>query len=782
MKRIFKAIFAIAAGITLLASCQQAGDVLALSLSADQTAINFDGAAPQEVTINLSADGDWYAYAPDWITISPSHGTGNAAVKVIASKNLDEWNELNAPRADVVAFCGAGDKKFSVNIAQQGEAGLDATRYYRKITSTSVMDPQVTYLILFDLGGDLEAAMNIGAGKDDNSYAYGYTTKVTPDADGVIVMNNGSLSHKLEPVEGGYAIKQPNGAYIYQSASYANFYLTTDISKASTWTLEFNDKGEATLKNISAGDRILQYDNAQYKDFGAWPTVASGYVLPQIYMDQAEPTGEELAAPEKTFVLASAETAKIPVTSNRSWKVRNHDSWVKDFTPAGTNNGNIEISLGANTGATRTAKFQIIGETTNMIVELVQSAPIKSVADLNAWCELTGTSADYDAQLTNAVVSYVNGNNAFIDDGKAGILLYKSGHGLKVGDAFTGKITGKGTMYGGAPELTSWNDSEAVKSTGEPVILTVTLADLIKDFPKYVSRVVKLEGVKFTDGLGKGDRNGKLSQGSSSIDLYAKVNNQVIITTNSEGDLIAIPCYNNGKKQLGIWANKDFTATKIGGAITVPATLEVENGGTAALGATTNSGAAITYKSSDETVATVSADGTVTGLKTGEATITLTAPAEGDYTAAEATCNVVVAAPLPTITVTQDDVPSKYGDDVEITIGGITFVANQLACYAKGTGAKEGLQFKKSAGYLANKTPLGKKIAKIVITKGDGFYATNYTLTAGTAENPETVIEGTSDATSTTYDLSAGNYTYFKLANTSTYAGYLDSIVIKYTE
>ena len=663
MKKIFKAIFAIAAGITLLASCQQAGDVLALALSADQTVINFDGAAPQEVTVNLSADGDWYAYAPDWVTVTPSHGSGNTAVKITAAKNLDQWNELNAPRADVVAFCGAGDKRFSVNIAQQGEAGLDATKNYKQIKSVAEVDPEVTFLILFDLGGDLQAAMNIGAGKDDNSYAYGYTTKVTPDENGVIVMNNASLSHKLEPVEGGYAIKQPNGAYIYQSASYANFYLTTDISKASTWTLDFNDKGEATLKNISAGDRILQYDNAQYKDFGAWPTVASGYVLPLLYMDQAEPTGEELFAPEKTFVLAGAETAKIPVTANRSWKVRNHDTWVKDFTPAGTNNGNIEISLSANTGAARTAQFQVIGETTNTIVELVQAAPIKSVADLNAWCELTGTSTDYEAELANAVVSYVNGSNAFIDDGKAGILLYKSGHGLKVGDAFTGKISGKGTMYGGAPELTSWNDSEAVKSTGEPVILTVTLADLIKDFAKYVSRVVKIEGVTITDGMAIGDRNGKLAQGDSNIDLYAKVNNKIVITTNSEGDLIAIPCYNNGKKQLGVWANEDFTATKIGGAITAPATLEVENEGTAALGATINSGATITYKSSDESVATVSADGTVTGLKTGEATITLTAPAEGNYTAAEATCKVVVAAPLPTITVTQDDVPSKYGDD-----------------------------------------------------------------------------------------------------------------------
>ena len=105
-----------------------------------------------------------------------------------------------------------------------------------------------------------------------------------------------------------------------------------------------------------------------------------------------------------------------------------------------------------------------------------------------------------------------------------------------------------------------------------------------------------------------------------------------------------------------------------------------------------------------------------------------------------------------------------------------------MACYAKGTGSKEGIQFKKSVSYLANKAPLGKKIVKVIITKGDGFYATNYTLYAGTSENPDTVIEGTSNSTSTTYDLSAGNYTYFKIADTSTYAGYLDSIVIKYAE
>ena len=777
MKRIFKALFALAAGVTLLASCQQAGDVLAQALSADQTVIQFDGAAPQEVSVNLKADGEWYAYAPDWVTVNPSHGDGNTTVKISATKNLDQWNELNAPREDVVAFCGGGDKRYSINVSQVGEAGLDATKYYKQIKSVAEVDPEVTFLIVFNLGGDLQAAMNIGCGKDDGSYAYGYTTKVTPDADGTIVMNNGSLSHKLEPVEGGYAIKQPNGAYIYQNAGYANFYLTTDRSKASVWTLEFNDKGEATLTNTSAANRILQYDKDNYKDFGAWPTVASGYVLPVLYMDQAEPTGEELFAPEKTYVLAGASTAKIPVTSNRTWKVRNHDSWIKDFTPSGTGNGYIEVSLGANTGAARTASFQIIGETTNMTVELVQAAPINSIADLNAWCQLTVNSTDYEANLTNATVSYVNGNNAFIDDGNAGILLYKSGHGLNVGDSFTGKITGKCVMYGGAPELTSWNDAEATKGTADPVCITITLADLIKNFSKYVSRVVKVENVKITDGLVMEDRSGKLTQGDSSIELYAKVKNKVVITTNSEGTLTAIPCYNGSKKQLGVWESTQFSATVIGGFITVPATVEVENGGTVALGASANSGAPISYKSADESIATVSADGTVTGLKTGETTITLTSAATASYTAAEATCTVVVVAPTPKVTITQEVLPTKYGDAAAFTANGKAFIANQVANFGNG------VQFKKEIGYIANTEALGSKITEIVISRTSGkFYADNYVLTAGTAENPETVITGTSTDTSTTFDLSSGNYTFIKLANTSGYAGYLDSIVIKYTE
>jgi len=71
-------------------------------------------------------------------------------------------------------------------------------------------------------------------------------------------------------------------------------------------------------------------------------------------------------------------------------------------------------------------------------------------------------------------------------------------------------------------------------------------------------------------------------------------------------------------------------------------TLALLVGDTLTNAATTNSTAAITYASSDESVATVSAEGLVTARGSGSCTITASIEAEGDYTAATATCSLTV--------------------------------------------------------------------------------------------------------------------------------------------
>ena len=71
--------------------------------------------------------------------------------------------------------------------------------------------------------------------------------------------------------------------------------------------------------------------------------------------------------------------------------------------------------------------------------------------------------------------------------------------------------------------------------------------------------------------------------------------------------------------------------------------VEVKVGKTVNIGATTNSTAAIEYVSDDSSIATVTSDGTVTGVAAGSTTITLSVPAvEGKFTEATKSINVTV--------------------------------------------------------------------------------------------------------------------------------------------
>ena len=78
------------------------------------------------------------------------------------------------------------------------------------------------------------------------------------------------------------------------------------------------------------------------------------------------------------------------------------------------------------------------------------------------------------------------------------------------------------------------------------------------------------------------------------------------------------------------------------GVITMDSTKSLTVGGTWEIGATVNSGATISYESSDSTVATVT-NGVATAVAAGSATITASAPATADYTAATATCALTVS-------------------------------------------------------------------------------------------------------------------------------------------
>ena len=133
-----------------------------------------------------------------------------------------------------------------------------------------------------------------------------------------------------------------------------------------------------------------------------------------------------------------------------------------------------------------------------------------------------------------------------------------------------------------------------------------------------------------------------------------------------------------------------------------------------------------------------------------------------------------------TCTLTADGLPTAYPEEeTTVTLSGVECYVYYVANYGNGIQLK-GMANENS--YIANKTALRKiSSIKVTCTSGKKYYPTNTVLYAGTSEKPmDNAITGTSDSTSTTFDLSGGNYTYFTIANTSTYGVYFSKIEITF--
>ena len=238
------------------------------------------------------------------------------------------------------------------------------------------------------------------------------------------------------------------------------------------------------------------------------------------------------------------------------------------YYPAGNNwtfvpSGNI--SLKPYTGKDVIIKFvykssanaSATWEIKNLLI-VGEPAELTSIAEINDFA--TSTETEFTATLKDAVVTYINGGNAFIEDGTAGVQLYMSGHGLKAGDVINGTVTGKVKLYTGFSELTSIDVSAATVTSVEAVQPTVlTIAELLENYLRYQNCFVKIEGVTLDPALTTSNRNSTATQGESSIAVYSQVKNSIEIPAGVEGDLICFPTRYNANLQLGVFESKFFT-------------------------------------------------------------------------------------------------------------------------------------------------------------------------------------------------------------------------------
>lgn len=373
------------------------------------------------------------------------------------------------------------------------------------------------------------------------------------------------------------------------------------------------DSGKATTTTFGAG-----FDG---KTFTFTDGVLEGFTAPEATWTPAEVEG--------SVAYSSSDTEIVTVDANGALTFTNTKFGTATITATFTpNDKDIYAQSTATYTVTNTPLY-------NGIAEFKKAITGESEKD----------ALEATLNLTDAVVTYVNGKNTYIQDATAGILIYNV-DGFAVGDKFTGKVVVKAYKYSGLPEITGWAAAaDMVKATGADFpVKEVTLAELQDD--TYESMRVKVVGVTATKAFES--RKATLKQGDVTIELYDKVKG-LNITANSVYDIIGYPGINNTIRQLTVWSQDNIMAhqeaDKADPEIAfkeTEKTVELKEGAIELSTLISNPHTLpVTYISSNDEVAEVSA-GVIYMYKTGKVDITAKFAGDDTYNAVEKTLALTI--------------------------------------------------------------------------------------------------------------------------------------------
>lgn len=163
----------------------------------------------------------------------------------------------------------------------------------------------------------------------------------------------------------------------------------------------------------------------------------------------------------------------------------------------------------------------------------------------------------YNVTLTDAVVTYVNNKNAYIQDATGGLLIFAT-HSLKAGDKINGQVSVKLVDFKGTDEATTFDVSKATVTHDNAIPVTnVSLADLLAEggMKKYESMRVCVSGIQVVTPIA--DRNGVISQDANQIAVREGETNCLsttcLMTANSMANVYGYPTTYNTTSQLTLW-------------------------------------------------------------------------------------------------------------------------------------------------------------------------------------------------------------------------------------
>lgn len=344
------------------------------------------------------------------------------------------------------------------------------------------------------------------------------------------------------------------------------------------------DKANNAVKitPVGNGDAVITVKTPRYTKAG----FKAGFIDIPVRV-----TGFSAEAEDPTLTITGAPTAATaePFTLTVDTNSDGEISWVVDpadaaTVAAGTKTGEYVVTpatgLAENTKATVTftvAATDAYNEASEEIAFTVagegggDTPTPTTIADIKAGIGTDTNEGDaFEAFFSNVIVTYVNGNNAYLEDTTGGLLVYLNGHGLTAGTTLSGSATLKGKAYNGLQEITTFTKGEDFTATEGATIpvTTVTVAELKANFAKYESRRVKLEGVTNATAIKANKTSINITQGNDTYVIRTQAELSAEIPANSTFDVIGYPATFKTDTQFNVWLYDDFTVNSTGDVTT----------------------------------------------------------------------------------------------------------------------------------------------------------------------------------------------------------------------
>lgn len=237
-------------------------------------------------------------------------------------------------------------------------------------------------------------------------------------------------------------------------------------------------------------------------------------------------------------------------------------------------------------------------------------------------------------KLKDAQVLYAYNNDMYVRDATGAIDFFKSGLNYTQNQMLNGSLVGTYESYFDTPELTNPTDVKLTATDGTaatPITLTKEqltadhYCDLVKFAGVYNEADKTIGGVVVYDKFGTGVLD-DFTDGAS----YAVIG--ILVPFKSEPEILVTGYEESAKEEAGLSYGDIVSATaELGKAFTEPTLTNPNN-------------LPVTYKSSDENVATVDASGKVTLKANGMTTITASSAETAQYLAGSASYNLFVVS------------------------------------------------------------------------------------------------------------------------------------------